>query len=215
MRRCLPGARTQLWLPAAAKSGPSFRATLEAAHDAGYFTTTGLHLLKGRAFDERDAPEGTAVAIVNQTLAELLWPGRDSNRPAFLGLAQVMTCQRSSAWCNSSYRLPGEQPQPHFYLPFRRAYAEVVHSRRHGCPRPCRSARRDRGSRARRDRRDFNATLGQAHVRPQAPGRGSPTSVVAAENGRRAVRCFRRIGVDAGCGGRLWPRGLQHRSVQG
>ena len=153
--------------PAAAKSGPSFRATLNVV-DAGYFTTTGLHLLKGRAFDERDAPEGTAVAIVNQTLAELLWPGQDPIGQRFSDLAPgddvptVIGVVR-----DSSYRLPGEQPQPHFYLPFRRAYAEVVHSR--GMVALVRADRPEGIAEAvRGEIGAFNATLAPSGLKPLA-----------------------------------------------
>jgi putative ABC transport system permease protein len=43
----------------------------------GLFETLDLELLSGRAFDERDlGEESPPVAIVNETLAKRLWPGR-------------------------------------------------------------------------------------------------------------------------------------------
>jgi putative ABC transport system permease protein len=43
----------------------------------GYFAAMGVKLLAGRVIDERDR-EGTApVAVVNETLASRLWPGRE------------------------------------------------------------------------------------------------------------------------------------------
>jgi predicted permease len=109
-----------------AESGTALRATFNVV-DAHYFQTAGIALLKGRAFDERDTPERPAVAIVNQTLAEKLWPGQDPigrqfsewrDEPTVVGVVR-----------DSNYRLPGERPAPHLYLPFRRAYAEVAHTR--------------------------------------------------------------------------------------
>ncbi len=44
---------------------------------AEYFRTLGIPLVSGRFFDVRDSRNGTPVAIVNQTLARRLFPGRD------------------------------------------------------------------------------------------------------------------------------------------
>ncbi|MCA1652164.1 MAG: ABC transporter permease [Acidobacteria bacterium] len=44
----------------------------------GYFSTMEMRLLKGRAFDDRDSPQGARVIIVNQKLAGQLWPGEDA-----------------------------------------------------------------------------------------------------------------------------------------
>src|SRR6185436_2469304 len=42
-----------------------------------YFATMKLPIVRGRAFDERDATSKTPVIIVNETLAAYFWPGRD------------------------------------------------------------------------------------------------------------------------------------------
>jgi predicted permease len=43
----------------------------------GYFTTTGITLIKGRDFDERDRADGNKVIIINETLARRMFPGED------------------------------------------------------------------------------------------------------------------------------------------
>jgi putative ABC transport system permease protein len=43
----------------------------------GYFETVGTPLLLGRIFNERDSPSSPPVAIVNQTVAERYWPGKN------------------------------------------------------------------------------------------------------------------------------------------
>jgi len=43
----------------------------------GYFETAGIPLLKGRDFSDSDTNESTPVVIINRTLAEREWPGRD------------------------------------------------------------------------------------------------------------------------------------------
>jgi predicted permease len=50
----------------------------------GYFEAAGIRLRSGRAFSEHDRDSSEPVAIVNQTLANTLWPGQDP-------LGQTMT----------------------------------------------------------------------------------------------------------------------------
>ena len=42
-----------------------------------YFQTLGIRLVKGRDFTMEDGPGAPAVAIVNESLARALWPGKD------------------------------------------------------------------------------------------------------------------------------------------
>lgn len=41
----------------------------------GYFPALGLRVADGRAIDDRDRPDAPRVIMVNETLAERLWPG--------------------------------------------------------------------------------------------------------------------------------------------
>jgi len=43
----------------------------------GHFRVLGLPLKAGRDFDELDEPDAPRVAIVNETMARLLWPGKE------------------------------------------------------------------------------------------------------------------------------------------
>jgi len=54
----------------------SVEATLDSV-DPGYFRTLRVPLLRGRFFDERDQPDSTPVALVNDTMARQFWPGED------------------------------------------------------------------------------------------------------------------------------------------
>jgi predicted permease len=52
----------------------------DAAYDfvsAGYFTTLGIPLRRGRAFTPGEERDGAAVAMVSEAAARRLWPGRD------------------------------------------------------------------------------------------------------------------------------------------
>ncbi len=43
----------------------------------GYFDAMGIPLVRGRLFDERDAPEAPHVAVISESLARERWPGED------------------------------------------------------------------------------------------------------------------------------------------
>jgi predicted permease len=43
----------------------------------GFFETLGILVLRGRAFTERDIADGSAVLMVNETMAKQVWPGQD------------------------------------------------------------------------------------------------------------------------------------------
>ncbi len=45
--------------------------------DPNYFPTLGLRVLKGRNFDASDKYDGTHTMIIDQRMAEALWPGED------------------------------------------------------------------------------------------------------------------------------------------
>jgi putative ABC transport system permease protein len=44
---------------------------------ADYFRAMDIPLKRGRLIDDRDAPNGTHVAVISQSLADTQWPGRD------------------------------------------------------------------------------------------------------------------------------------------
>jgi putative ABC transport system permease protein len=43
----------------------------------GYFQDMGVRILRGRALDETDRPDGPRVAVVSETFAKNMWPGQD------------------------------------------------------------------------------------------------------------------------------------------
>jgi putative ABC transport system permease protein len=52
-------------------------AQLLCIHRMGYFETTGIRVVRGRDFDERDTAESTKVIIINETLARRYFAGQD------------------------------------------------------------------------------------------------------------------------------------------
>ncbi len=100
----------------------------------GYFGVAGTALLQGRDFDAADSAAAVKVAIVNQTMAALLGPGRDpigqefrlegpdGERVRVIGVAR-----------DGKYGTIGESPRPYVYLPLsqhpRSWLTLVVHTR--------------------------------------------------------------------------------------
>jgi predicted permease len=60
-------------LPELSTGGPYLNAVTP-----DFWKTTGTPLLRGREFGGQDAASAARVAIVNQTMARLFWPGRDA-----------------------------------------------------------------------------------------------------------------------------------------
>jgi macrolide transport system ATP-binding/permease protein len=85
----------------------------------GYFESLGVRLASGRGFDRTDDRDSRAVAVLNESLAEKLWPGEDpigkrfrvGRRPE-APLREVVGVAR-----NGKYRSLDESPRRHLYLP--------------------------------------------------------------------------------------------------
>jgi predicted permease len=85
---------------------------------AGYFSTMGIPIVRGRRFDERDHGPARPIAVVNERLAAELWPGLDA-----VG-RRLREAGSTGRWLEvvgvtrtGKYRLLFEDPQPHYYVP--------------------------------------------------------------------------------------------------
>jgi predicted permease len=85
----------------------------------GYFSTTRISLLKGREFSDRDSMTSPAAVIINETLAEQFWRGKN---PIGATLKVGPDCSRVveiiGVAGNSKYGSLGESPRPFLYVPF-------------------------------------------------------------------------------------------------
>jgi predicted permease len=86
---------------------------------AGYFSTMGIPLLKGRDFNERDLPDTPQVAIVNQALARKYWPNGEA-----IG-KRISFSTRNPKWYeivgivgNVKHRGLDIEDKPEFYISF-------------------------------------------------------------------------------------------------
>lgn len=95
---------------------------LSAVSD-GYFETTGTRVVRGRAFTPADRAGSELVALVSETMASTLWPGRDP-----IGSC-IYTGEREAAATLPCSRIVGivadarsntlrEPPSMHYYIPF-------------------------------------------------------------------------------------------------
>ena len=88
-----------------------------------YFKTMGTRLVRGRDFTEADREGAPGVAVVNETLAALLWPGEDAlgKRVSFEGAGgpflEVVGVAR-----DGKYRSLGDRSRPYVYRPLMQSY---------------------------------------------------------------------------------------------
>jgi len=83
-----------------------------------YFDVVSIPILRGRAFRDTDRSDTPRVAIINRTLAQRFWPGGDPIGRSFRTGANDPPVEVVGIARDSRYRTPGEDPQPHVYLPF-------------------------------------------------------------------------------------------------
>jgi predicted permease len=88
-----------------------------------YFRTMGTQLIRGRDFREADREGAPGVAVVNETLAAMLWPGEDplGKRVSFEGAGgpflEVVGVAR-----DGKYRSLGDRARPYIYRPLMQSY---------------------------------------------------------------------------------------------
>jgi predicted permease len=83
----------------------------------GYFDTLGIPVVRGRPFDDSDRRGSLHVAIVNQTMAEKFWPGKDPLGQRFRFFGEQEPLEVVGVARNAKYNSLGEDPQPYAYLP--------------------------------------------------------------------------------------------------
>jgi hypothetical protein len=105
--------------------------------ETDYFKTMGTPIVEGREFTPDDIREGRNVVIVNQVLAERLWPGQTpigkrlsvaTDKGPFLEVVGVAR--------KAIYNLPGERPRGFLYLPFSWRYdaSQIIQIHTQGDP---------------------------------------------------------------------------------
>jgi predicted permease len=98
--------------------GSAGRVIMNTVVSPGHFKTLQVPIFEGRDFDDRDRRDTQRVVIVNQRMAEMLWPGESAvgkrmivgndNRDLFEVVGVVKT---------GKYRNLAEDPRPYYYYP--------------------------------------------------------------------------------------------------
>jgi predicted permease len=96
--------------------GSAGRVIMENIISAGYFKTMQIPILEGRDFDDRDQPKTQRVIIVNQKMAEMLWPGESAvGKRIFIGADSHDALEVVGVVKTGKYRTLAEDPKPFFY----------------------------------------------------------------------------------------------------
>jgi predicted permease len=85
-----------------------------------FFEAIGAHMLRGRMFDERDTPDSTHVAVINQVFADTFFPNQDpiGRRFGFGGPEHRADFTITGIVENVTFRNPRKAtPPPMFFLP--------------------------------------------------------------------------------------------------
>ncbi|MGH9814444.1 MAG: ABC transporter permease [Candidatus Acidiferrales bacterium] len=91
-----------------------------------FFDATGIPILRGREFTEADRECTPMVAIVNQTMAERVWPGQEAIGKRFRVFGEQWIIEVVGIARDAKYQTLGEEPTSHFYLPLRQHFAPAV-----------------------------------------------------------------------------------------
>jgi predicted permease len=83
----------------------------------GYFSTVGIPILEGRDFTEDDHEGTELVAIVNETMAKLYWPGQDPVGKRFKHRLKPDYYTVVGVARDAQYAGLGGVSQPHLYYP--------------------------------------------------------------------------------------------------
>jgi predicted permease len=85
----------------------------------GYFKTMGIALRKGRDFNVLDGPTNAQVAIVNETAARTLWPGKEAIGQRFKFGPDDTTGWRSVVGVVADLRqtIENSEPSPQVFVP--------------------------------------------------------------------------------------------------
>lgn len=96
--------------------GSAGRTIMTNVVSSGYFKTMQIPIVAGRDFDKRDHQKSQRVVIVNERMAEMLWPGESA-----VGKRILIGTQNRDPWevvgvvKTGKYRALAEDPKPFFY----------------------------------------------------------------------------------------------------
>ncbi|MDD2763411.1 MAG: ABC transporter permease [Opitutaceae bacterium] len=94
--------------------------------DPGYLPMMGIPLRYGRPFAPTDNETAPRVAIINQTMADLCWPGQDTLGRRFRLWRDGPLVEVVGVTPTGKYYMLSEQPRPFAYLPLAQDYITPI-----------------------------------------------------------------------------------------
>ena len=96
--------------------GSAGRNIMNTVVSPGYFGTMQIPLVDGRDFDDRDNTKTKRVIIINQRMAEMLWPGESAvGKRIFIGTDSKDPLEVVGVVKTGKYRTLAEDPRPFYY----------------------------------------------------------------------------------------------------
>jgi predicted permease len=92
----------------------------------GYFSAAGIPLLRGRDVDDHDDSQSDHVVLVNQTLADQLWKGKDAIGRMLSFAAQTWKARVIGVVATVKLQTLGESPRGALYFPLKQFYFPSV-----------------------------------------------------------------------------------------
>src|SRR5579859_7362245 len=107
------------------QTDPNNRGTLVTLNDVtpGFFATSRIPFFAGRDFTDFDGEKSTPVVVVNQVMANLLWPGQEPIGKHFFITVDPNKYEVVGVVGNTVIGTIGEDPQPVAYFPLRQQYS--------------------------------------------------------------------------------------------
>jgi putative ABC transport system permease protein len=98
--------------------GSAGRTIMNSTVSPGYFRTMQIPIVTGRDFDDRDRQGVQRTVIINERMAEMLWPGeRAIGKRIFIGLENRDALEVVGVVKTGKYRALAEDPHPFYYYP--------------------------------------------------------------------------------------------------
>lgn len=96
--------------------GSAGRVIMTTVISSGYFKTMQIPIVEGRDFDDRDSTKTQRVIVVNQKMAQMLWPGESAiGKRIFIGVDSKDPYEVVGVVKTGKYRNLAEDPKPFFY----------------------------------------------------------------------------------------------------
>jgi len=96
--------------------GSAGRNIMNTTISPGYFKTLQIPFIEGRDFDDRDRRDSQRTIIVNQRMAEILWPGESAiGKRILVGADSKEPIEVIGVVKTGKYRSLSEDPKPFYY----------------------------------------------------------------------------------------------------